>query len=149
MIDEGVTWIVAADGSQAKVFQESRRGGPVRELADQAMEIEGADRPAGRSHAATVHQRVGPGRHAGKEEAPAQEAEARFLRRVAERLDAGARRGDFDRLVIMAPPKALGELRSRLTPLLAARLAATEPHNRTGDHAEAIRAHLRKVRASA
>ena len=38
-----------------------------------------------------------------------------FHHRIAAYLDGAAKRGDFDRLILVAPPKALGNLRSELT----------------------------------
>lgn len=149
MIDQGVTWILAADGGQARVFQESLRGGPVHELPERAMRQGEHDRPEATPHAATSHQRSSPGRHAGKDANPAQEAEDRFLGRVVEMLHAAARQKAFDRLVIMAPPTALGQLRGRLTAALAAQLDASDAHDRVRDDAEAMRAHLRQLRAKA
>ncbi|MCR5881057.1 host attachment family protein [Phenylobacterium sp. J367] len=147
MINEGVTWIVAADGGHVRVFEERRRAGDVRELADLAMRISESDRRPSHAHTATVHERAGYGRHAGEQTKPEQAAEERFLARAVETLHAAAQRRAFDRLAIMAPPTALGEIRRRLTAPLVARLDVTDPHNRTLDDAEAIREHLREARA--
>lgn len=149
MIDEGVTWIVAADGAHMRVFEERRRAGEVHELAEQAMRIADSDHPRGMPQRATVHERVGSGRHASDHVKPAQEAEERFLARAVEHLHAAVQRRAFDKLAIMAPPTALGMLRRRLTAPLVARLELTDAHNRTGDDADAIRAHLREARARA
>lgn len=147
MIDSGVTWIVAADGARARVFEERVRGGALHELAAQALHIEEADRPRARAHSATVHERTGPGRHAASDADPAQEAEARFLRRVVDALEAAAQANAFDRLVLIAPPTALGVLRASLPPGLRSRLETSNAHNRTHANASEMRGHLRQVRA--
>jgi protein required for attachment to host cells len=149
MIDEGTTWILAADGARARVFEERRRSGELIERTERAMHIEEADRPRARGHPATVHQRLGSGRHAGKDDNPAREAETRFLARVVEALDSAAARREYDRLVIVAPPTALGALRAELTAALKARLDASDAHDRTGCNVQEMRTHLRKIRALA
>jgi protein required for attachment to host cells len=148
MIDNGVTWVVAADGTRARIFEERRRGGDLRELPDRAMHAGPGDHPAGHSQTATSHQRFNSARHAADED-PAREAEARFLARVGEALDAAAQRKAFDRLVLVAPPTALGLLRSSLTVRLKAMLDGSDAHERTRCDAEEMRGHLRAVRAHA
>jgi protein required for attachment to host cells len=144
----GVTWIVAADAVEARVFVERVRAGPVREEPGLLMTATDAERSAGRAQRANVHQRGGPGVHAADRE-PAHEAERRFLKRVATWLGVEAGRGSFDRLVLMGPPHALGALRQALSPALLRRIEATDAHERRRDDAEAVRHHLRKARAHA
>ena len=45
MQDEGVTWIVAADGAEAKVFEERLKAGAVHELPDWRMSQSGTRLP--------------------------------------------------------------------------------------------------------
>ncbi|MFN3583403.1 host attachment protein [Phenylobacterium sp.] len=145
----GTTWIVAADGAEARVFEERVRAGEVREVSDFHMKADGHDWPTAHRHPATAHESAGFGRHGAGGRDPADEAERRFLRRVAAELDAAAARKAFDSLVIMAPPRALGVLKAELTPALARKLEASEAHERVGEGAEAIRHHLRDLRARA
>lgn len=149
MSDDGTTWVVVADGAHLRVFEERRRAAELRELTDWTMRQESSDRPMAGGHPATVHSSTGAARHAGKDDNPTQEAEARFLGRVAKRLQTAAERGEFHGLVLIAPPKALGLLRAKLGDHLAARVEASDPHDRIGDDAEAIRVHLRQARAHA
>lgn len=148
MIETGMTWVVVADGAQARLFEEPLRAGPLRERPEWALRQEHGDWPHARPHAATVHQRVASGRHAGKEAKPSQEAERRFLARVAERLAAAAERHEFEGLVLIAPPRALGVLRAALSPALKARLEASEPHDRVRADADQMRISLRELRAA-
>jgi protein required for attachment to host cells len=143
----GVTWIVAADAVEARVFAERVRSGPLRELPDLHMTATDEERGAGRGQRATVHARMGARRHAAGGRDPAHEAEARFLRRVANRLMISAGQGEFDRLVLMGPPHALGALRQALPHGLAARVDVTDAHARKHDDADALREHLREARA--
>jgi len=141
------TWIVALDSRQARFFAEPLRAGPLRELPELQMEATSEERGAGRGQRATMHSRVGDGRSAAGERDPAHAAEARFVKRVAAQLASAAERGDFDRLVLMGPPHALGALRKALAPAVAARVDATDPHVRVHEDAEAMRRILRDARA--
>lgn len=147
MDEGGVTWIVTADAVEARFFSEPVRAGAVRELPELRMTASNAERGAGRRQAATVHQRVGAGRHGAGERSPEHEAERRFMKRVATRLMVSAGRGDFDRLVLMGPPHALGALRNALPASVVARVEVTDPHERKQDDTEALRRHLREARA--
>lgn len=145
----GTTWIVAADGTHARVFEERLRAGEVRELPDRAVQSLESDRPNSHRHMATVHDRHGPGRHGAGERAPGDETARRFLRRVADKLQVAASNGDYESLVLMAPPRALGLLKLALTPALRNRVTATDPHNLVQCDAREVRDRLQMVRASA
>lgn len=149
MQDTGVTWIVAADASEARIFCERVRSGAVQEEIGLRMSATDAERHAGSRQRATVHQRIGAGRHGAGERGAQHEPERRFLKRVANRLMLSAGRGDFDRLVLMGPPRALGTLREALSPAVAARIEVSDPHERLRDGAEDVRRHLREARARA
>jgi Protein required for attachment to host cells len=135
----GTTWIVAADGVQARVFEERVRAGEVRERTDLRLVADDGDHPGAHRHVSAAHGE--PGREA------ADEAERRFLRRVAEALERAAQAGAYERLAILAPPRALGMLRGELGPAAQRRLEVCDPHERIRDDADAIRQHLREARA--
>lgn len=143
----GVTWIVTADARQARIFEERVRAGDVRELPD--LRMAAAEREESHRHKVTVHNNGGSGRHGAGEHDPALETERRFMREVAEALDAGLRRKAYETLVLMAPPRALGLLRAELSPAVARAVEAADPHDRIHDHADAVREHLRDARARA
>lgn len=112
-----VTWILIADGTQARVLE---HGGPGKGLTQvegldwaiaplQTQDIN-ADRP-GRAFAS-----AGTHRSAMEPKTdPAQHREAEFVRGVAVELDRRAKAGAYDRLVIAAAPIALGNLRKSLS----------------------------------
>ena len=134
-MDQGsVTWIVTADAAEARVFCERARSGPLKEVADLHM-------------AATDEERTAGHRHRGDPRAPQHEPERRFLRRVANRVALEAGRGEFQRLVLMGPPRALGYLKGALPPEVVARIDVTDPHERKQDDPETLRRHLREARA--
>lgn len=147
MEQSGITWVVAADGAQARIFEERIRAGEVVERKAEAMAQKGGDYPHAAGSGATVHERAGPRRHGADERAPRQEAEDRFLARLADQLGKDAQAGAFDELVILAPPRALGALRSALPKAAAQRLAGSSPVECVHEDAAAIRQRLRQTRA--
>ena len=115
MLQRGVTWFLLADGRRARVLAEPRRGAPLAELGDWNLAI-GADELYDiQDRPPRSHDRLGSSRHAMDQGRNLhEEEEARFLDRVAQRLEAAEARKEFDHLVIAAPPRALGILRETL-----------------------------------
>ena len=144
-----VTWILVADGAQAKVFEHLGPGKGLQAVSDaqfaqtplRAGEIM-SDRP-GRSFSS-----VGSGRSAMEPTTdPVADRERRFVADVAAFLDSRLAAGDFQRLVIAAAPTALGDLRGSLTPKLEAAVMAELPRDFTGQRTEALERHLADVLA--
>jgi len=140
------TWIVVADTAGARVFEERRRLGPLTERTDLGL-VSQEDRHLG-SQQGTVTDRFGYGRHGSGENDPAVKAEHRFLGDLAKRIDEAAVSGAFEHLVLMAPPTALGVLRSHLKPATARRIEACDPHERHTETAEELRHRLSALRAA-
>jgi protein required for attachment to host cells len=134
MDDTGVTWVLAADGGEARVFAERVRSGPLKELTELRMQADER-----RRHGAS-HGRAGDDRHD-------HDAERTFLRRVAMRVALGASQGAYARLAVMAPPRALGFLKQALPAEVSRRIDVTDPHARTHEDAEGLRGRLREARA--
>lgn len=148
MTEDVKTWIVVADGAHARVFEEKHPLAPLAELSEEEMAQRGSDRPAAHQ-GATVHDRVGSGRHSGHDDSPKEEAEHRFLKRLAASLDHAAQAKSFDKLVLVAPPKALGLLRGELSPAVTKLVEASDPHDRVSESAADLHKHLKKLRAQA
>ncbi|NNG05772.1 MAG: host attachment protein [Inquilinus sp.] len=110
------TWIVVADGARARVMLNEGVGKglspvPGLEMVDDnpPTREQGSDRPG------RTHDRMGPGRHAMEPRADWHRQEkALFAKSIAERLTAELDRDAFDRLVLIAPPAAMGDLRAAL-----------------------------------
>ncbi|GMB80311.1 host attachment protein [Shinella zoogloeoides] len=112
------TWILAADGNQARLLKGVNllKEGPQNPQQEvfrweprKAQDIM-ADKP-GRSHSS-----VGPGRSSMEYSSdPVREEQQKFTAEVAGRIDDYAAEGAFDRLVLCAAPQTLGDLRSRLS----------------------------------
>jgi protein required for attachment to host cells len=111
-----VTWILVADGARARVLMNQGIGKGLEPAVNGEMARDvprtrelGTDRP-GRSQ-----QRGASGRHAFQPHVDWHRFEKeKFSREMAALLDAAAERGAFDRLVLVAPPRTLGDLRSAL-----------------------------------
>ncbi len=102
-----VTWILIADGTQARVLEHNGPGKGLTMVKGLDWSIEplqsqdiNADRP-GRAQRGAMEPSTDPVEH----------REAEFVRSVASVLDRKALDGAFDRLVIAAAPIALGNLR--------------------------------------
>ncbi len=110
------TWIVVADGAAARILENTGPGKGLAPVSDGEMQgSRAATREVGSERPGRVHDRKGPGRHAMAPRADWHEQEKQdFLKAVAARLDAAAAEKVFDRLILIAPAKALGELRAAL-----------------------------------
>lgn len=73
----------------------------------------------------TQSQRVGMGRDTMEETDFHQQEEDRWVKDAADELKKRALRNDFDALVVIAPPKALGVLRKQLHKEVEKRIVAT------------------------
>lgn len=111
-----VTWILIANGAQARVVEHLGPGKGLRAVAGldfaqpalQAQEIV-TDKP-GRGFSSS-----GPARSAMEPRTdPVDHREAEFAKSAAERMARHHASGDFDRLVIAAAPIALGNIRKAM-----------------------------------
>jgi protein required for attachment to host cells len=129
-----VTWIVIADGNQAKLFEHDGPGKGLRPLKELNFEQEPlkaqeimADKP-GRSFAS-----FGPGSRSSIEYSsdPVAVRERKFVERLADVLDQQRQLGKFDRLVIAAAPAALGDIRPALSDRVKQTILAEMPKDLT------------------
>ena len=115
------TLLIIADGAKARFFLNSGPDKGLEPLPSGEMEAGAAPtREIGSDRPGRVHDRMGPGRHAMAPRTDWHDQEKQhFVKQVAERIDSAARDKAFDRLVVVAPPKALGELRTAMAPQTA------------------------------
>jgi len=112
-----ITWILIADGAQARVLQNTGPGHGLTPVEGLKFEQEPllaqdivSDRP-GRSFSS-----VGSGRSAMEPHTdPVQHREAEFVRSLADMLAKRLQHRDFERLVLAMAPSALGDLRPALS----------------------------------
>ncbi len=112
------TWILVADGAQARVYQTG--AGAKGLVAVRGGEFAGANLPSRDIDADKPGQgfdRGGQGRRRMQPHTDShRHAQAEFARHLAEFLPRGQQRQAYDDLIIVAPPKALGDLRAALAP---------------------------------
>lgn len=106
------TWIVVADGEKALFLRNKREVNNVElqtfhemAQANPATREQGTDKPGRFSDGPTAH------RSAAEETDWHEISKKRFAKEVADELYTFAHKGDFERLIIIAPPMVLGEMR--------------------------------------
>lgn len=108
-------WIIVADGTRARILASDGPGSGLRSTSNADFVSDNrknrdivSDRP-GRSVGGSS------GRHAMEPRIDSHQYEKqRFAREMGERINEACHRGEFDSLVLVAPPQTLGELRSVL-----------------------------------
>ncbi len=138
-----VTWILIADGSRAKIFEAAGKGKilqkselstphpPSRDLA--------SDRPG------RTFDSMGDARHAKQPPTdPHDKAEADFLRSLVKQLEVSQQKKEFDKLVVVAAPRALGTLRGFFPGHLTNSVAREIAHDLTWFETPAIEAYLKE-----
>ena len=113
-----VCWVVVADGARARILVNDGPGTGLRDafgadfIADNRRSRDiASDRP-GRSEGGAGG---AGGRHAMEPKTDSHQYEKQvFAREMADRVNDACRRGDFDSLVLVAPPQTLGALRDAL-----------------------------------
>lgn len=119
------TWILIADGGHARVLETlgignpliAADGWPIHKDLPPNRDIE-SDRPA------RTQESVGAARHAVPAGDPHRELKRSFAHDIADRLEASLAANAFGRLIVVAPPTTLGDLRQALSNAVAATVAA-------------------------
>ena len=111
-----VTWILVADGVRARVLANEGPGKGLADAFDQdfigenALTREAVSAKPGRTQESATTER-----HAMEPRTDWHRFEKhQFAKRMAEILEDAAKRKLYDRLVLIAPPQALGDLRAEL-----------------------------------
>lgn len=136
------TWILAAESSRAIIYAMESRIKPLKE-------VESLAHPEGRAREQDLtSERPGrafdaAGRHTvGKEVEPKRYEAQLFATRLAERLDHGRTQGEFDHLVLVAPPEFLGILRHSLNDRTLKLVSQSLDKNLVLKGEQAVRDHL-------
>jgi protein required for attachment to host cells len=124
-MNKTVTWVVVADGSRARLFVNEGPGKGLRPLPDGDIESETPPtREINADRAGRTFDSAGQGRHAKEPSTdPHRNIKRNFAQQVANRLERGHRKNAFDRLVLVAPPQALGDLRASMDKGVRAKLS--------------------------
>ncbi len=118
-------WVLIADAGEAKVYESQ---GPGFELVPVDDMTFAAEMPASRDILADRPGRsfdsAGPGRHAMEAQSdPHRELKRTSARTLADSLETGLQKKRFDRLILVAPPQMLGDLRDALSKQVQAKVA--------------------------
>jgi len=138
-------WILVAHRSGAKLFENrGRQLSLVQEIAHAEGRLQdqdlNTDRP-GRSF-----DRQDEGRHAlERETLPTERETVEFARELAGLLEDGRVHKRFSKLVLVAEPRLLGELRAVLSPQTGALVTATQSRDIAWMETQAIQKHLQDI----
>ncbi|WP_240229911.1 host attachment protein [Devosia lacusdianchii] len=121
-----VTWVLIADGAQARVLENTGPGKGLKQVDGLDFAIEPlqaqdivSDKP-GRSFSSN-----GSGRSAMEPKTdPVEHRETEFVKSLADMLTRQQQKGAFDRLVIAAAPIALGDIRKAISPAVKKTIVA-------------------------
>ena len=110
------TWVVAAESGQARIFLLENRVAPLKDIDELSNPVARAherdlisDRPG------RAFDSGGQGRHSMEPQIdPKQQEAIAFAKKINERLEQGRTKGDFEELILIAPPEFLGILRHNI-----------------------------------
>ncbi|CCM74922.1 host attachment protein [Rhizobium mesoamericanum] len=146
MIDVRVpskSWVVVCDGAKALILQNAGDAEymnlKVEEILSQPNE---PDREIGTGKPGRTHAADGLSGSAVQQTDWHEQAETEFLKRVAAKMDVLVREKQARRIVLVAPPRALGTLRDNLTPDVQAAISAEIPKDYINLPVDQIERHL-------
>ena len=115
---ESITWFVVADGAKARILARHGGSGPREPASNKCFaeaEARLPTRDVGAERPGRVHESADVTRHAMEPRVDWHRfAKEQFARNVADALEAAAGRKLYDALVLVAPPRTLGDLRHAL-----------------------------------
>ena len=119
------SWVLVCDGAKALLFQNAGDNEALNlKVAEVRFEPHEPTRKIGTERPGRVHESLGNARSSVEGTDWHAVAEAEFLHRIADEIDQVVHKQGVKHLVLVAPPKALGMLRQRLTPAVRAVLKA-------------------------
>src|SRR6516164_4345310 len=130
------TWILIADGARGRILQNDGPGKGLQALEGRVWQGD---------HVATHELMTDrPGRSAIEPHSdPHRQLKRNFVHRLADALADGSRDRAYDRLILVAAPSALGDLRAALSPEVAAKVVAEVPKDLTKVPDTAVAEHLK------
>ena len=129
-----VTWIVIADGDQAKIFEHDGPGKglhAIKDLMSEQAHLKAADIMADKPGRSSNPSSPGTRAAVDYKTDPVEVRERRFVEKLAAMLDQKHTEGRFQRLVIAAAPAALGDLRPALSEAVKGTILAELPKDLT------------------
>lgn len=138
------TWICVADAGHLRILRSTGPGTPVERLVEESHQRDRgkdfADRPgrAFESADGTRHA-MEPG------EDPVRRDKRDAATEIARRLSDHAQKQDYQRLILVAPPQFIGDLRKQLSPAAASMVIAELDKDLTGETDAAVRDRLAEI----
>ncbi|MDH3242858.1 MAG: host attachment protein [Alphaproteobacteria bacterium] len=119
------TWVLVCDGARGRILVNNGHGTGLSEIESaEDAEARRRTRELGAERPGRVYESVGQGRHGMAPKADWHRfAKEHFAREMAGIVNAAALKGSFDGLVLIAPPRVLGDLRQALNEQAASRIA--------------------------
>jgi len=118
-------WYVIADGGRARFVAQDEKGAFRTVASFVSTDLHARASDLGRDRPARVMESAGPGRSAVEPRRdPKEAAKEDFVKVVAGQLDDEHRRGQFDELMLVAPPGVLTELKQALSKPIAELVAS-------------------------
>jgi protein required for attachment to host cells len=139
-------WVLVADAARARLFQVE----PEKTLAPAlGQELIGSNLPSreiASDRPGRTFDRGGQGRHAMEPSTdPARHAQEQFARDIVRLLDEKRESRSFERLVVVAPPQFLGDLRAVMPQQLQEAVSAEVAKDLSKLPPHELRHHLREV----
>jgi protein required for attachment to host cells len=143
-----ITWAAVADGSKALILVNDGTDASPSMTVLSKSEIENPPTRELGDGAAGRRSGAGPSQRSAMEATDWHEfEEAHFVKEFAGRLNSAAERGLFNRLIIAAPPKVLGQLRTVLSAKATACMIAEIGSDLTGHPVDDIGTHIARALA--
>ena len=112
------TWYVIADGGRARFVERDEQGAYRTISSFVSTELKASSRDLGTERPGRVHESATTARHAIEPKTdPKEAAKENFIRYVAEQVQSAQE--NYDDLVLVAPPRVLGQLRETLAKSVA------------------------------
>ena len=142
-----IVWVRVADAARARLFQVEQ---PQQTLsAALGRELIGSNLPSreiGSDRPGRTFDSGGEGRHAKEPPTdPARHAQAEFAREVVRLLDEERESRSFERLIVVAPPQFLGDLRAAMSQQLREAVSAEVAKDLSKLPLHELQDHLREV----
>lgn len=111
------TWVVVCDGARGRIFVNEGRGTGLDEIESaENPDARAPSRDLGADRPGRTHDSGSQGRHGMEPPADWHGAEKeRFAKEMAARVNSAALENKFDSVILVAPPRVLGDLRQALS----------------------------------